>query len=143
MNYTYELKAQMIRDGKPVEETKVVQLQAGQTAEVDFNSAPEVVDERTAAKPVKTSLTLNVPADAKVFLSGNESKSTGEVRQFVTTKLNAGDSWDNYVIRVELERNGQKITKEETIKLAAGQTRELTIDVDAAQVAQASTGERQ
>jgi uncharacterized protein (TIGR03000 family) len=144
MNYTYELKAQMIRDGKPVEETKVVQLQAGQTAEVDFNNAgAEIVDERTAAKPVKTSLTLNVPADAKVYLSGNESKSTGEVRQFVTTKLNAGESWDNYTIRVELERNGQKITKEETIKLAAGQTRELTIDVDAAQVAQATTGERQ
>ena len=60
-------------------------------------------------------------------------------REFVTTKLAAGQSWDNYTVRVELEHNGQKISKSETISLAAGESRELTIDVDAAQVAQAGS----
>lgn len=137
-NYTYELRASVERDGKMVEETKVVQLQAGQTAEVAFGLEDQAgSNERTATKPVKTSLLLRVPADAKVFLSGNESKATGNVRSFVTTKLQPGQSWDNYVIRVELERNGQKISKEETISLASGESRELAIELDAAQVAQA------
>jgi uncharacterized protein (TIGR03000 family) len=140
-NYTYELRAQTERNGQMVEERKVVQLQAGQTAEVDFPlNSQEQSDERTATKPVQTTLKLNVPADAKVFLSGNESKSTGTTREFVTTKLAAGQSWDNYTIRVEFERNGQTISKSEKISLAAGESRELTIDVDAAQVAQATTG---
>ena len=52
-----------------------------------------------------------MPADAKVFLAGNESKSTGANREFVTTKLAAGQSWDNYTVRVELMRNGQTISK--------------------------------
>jgi uncharacterized protein (TIGR03000 family) len=139
-NYTYELRAMTERNGQMVEDRKVVQLQAGQTAEVNFPlDGQEQSDERTATKPVKTSLKLNVPADAKVFLSGSESKSTGTSREFVTTKLGAGQSWDNYTIRVELEHNGQKISKSETISLAAGESRELTIDVDAAQVAQAGT----
>lgn len=141
-NYTYELRAITERNGQQVEERKVVQLQAGQSADVNFPLAgQENADERTATKPViKTTLKLNVPADAKVFLSGNESKSTGSSREFVTTKLGEGQSWDNYTVRVELEHNGQKISKVERITLNAGESRELTIGVDAAQVAQASTG---
>ena len=68
------------------------------------------------------------------------SASTGTTREFVTTKLAAGQSWDNYTIRVEFERNGQTISKSEKISLAAGDTREVTIDVDGAQVAKATTG---
>lgn len=145
-NYTYELRAQTERDGRVIEESKVVQLQAGQSADVNFGlNGSEQVEERTATKPViKTSLKLHVPADAKVFLSGNESKSTGTTREFVTTQLNDGQSWDNYVVRVELERNGQKISKTEKLSLAAGDSRELTIDMGNEQVAQASTdGDRQ
>ncbi len=57
----------------------------------------------------------------------------------MTTKLGAGQSWDDYTVRVELEQNGQKISKVERISLNAGESRELTIDVDAAQVAQAGS----
>ena len=139
-NYTYELRAQTERNGQMVEERKVVQLQAGQSAEVSFPlQGAEQADERTATKPIKTTLKLNVPADAKVFLSGNESKSTGASREFVTTKLSPGQSWDKYTIRVELDRDGQKISKTETISLSAGESRELSINVDATQVAQAAT----
>jgi len=140
-NYTYELRAMTERNGQMVEDRKVVQLQAGQSADVNFPlQGQDQADERTAVKPVKTSLKLHVPADAKVFLSGNESKSTGETREFVTTKLGEGQTWDNYTVRVELERNGQKISKVERISLNAGESRELTIDVDAAQVAKANSG---
>jgi uncharacterized protein (TIGR03000 family) len=140
-NYTYELRAQTERNGQMVEERKVVQLQAGQTAEVDFPlNGGEQADERTATRPLQTTLKLRVPADAKVFLSGTESKSVGSTREFVTTKLAPGQSWDNYTVRVEFELNGQMVSKTEKISLSAGESRELTIDADAAQVAQVTTG---
>src|SRR5260221_14739421 len=85
----------------------------------------------SSAKPPRTALKVNVPADAKVYLSGKETSTTGPIREFSTTSLSEGASWDNYSIRVV--SNGQ--TKEQTISLNAGETRELTFDFGAAEVA--------
>lgn len=133
-NYTYEVRAELVRGGQPVTETKVIKLQAGGSADVNFELNGQ--EEEVAEQPVSTSLTLHVPADAKVFLSGNETKSFGETRRFSTTKLVAGGEWQDYVVRVELSRDGQTLTKEETISLKAGDARELTVEFDAPQVAQ-------
>ena len=138
-SYTYEVRAELVRDGQPVSETKVIKLQAGGAADVDFDLNGQ---EEVAEQPVSTSLTLHVPADAKVFLSGNETKSYGETRRFSTTKLIAGQEWQDYVVRVELSREGQTLSKEETVSLKAGDTRELTVSFDAPQVAQ-TTVDRQ
>src|SRR6185437_12821873 len=89
-----------------------------------------------AEQPLNTSLTLHVPADAKVYLSGNETKSSGETRRFSTTKLANGREWQDYAIRVEIERDGQTLTREETVSLKAGEARELTVGFDAPQFAQ-------
>ena len=74
----------------------------------------ESTDERTATKPIKTTLKLHVPTNAKVFLSGNESKSTGETPRVRDHEVGCRSSWDDYTVRVELEQNGQKISKVET-----------------------------
>jgi len=81
-------------------------------------------------------LTLRVPADAKVTLAGVETKQSGEVRNFSTGKLTAGQVWDGYKVVVEAERNGQPIREERTIKLTGGQSQELSINFDSTQVAQ-------
>jgi uncharacterized protein (TIGR03000 family) len=133
-SYTYEVRAELVRDGRPVIETKVIKLQAGGNAAVNFDLNGQ--EEEVAEQPVSTSLTLHVPADAKVFLSGNETKSFGETRRFSTTKLAAGGEWQDYVVRVELTRDGKTLTKVETVSLKAGDARELTVDFDAPQVAQ-------
>ncbi|HUY93596.1 MAG TPA: TIGR03000 domain-containing protein [Pirellulales bacterium] len=133
-NYTYEIRAELVRDGRPVSETKVIKVQAGGNADVDFELNGE--QEEIAEQPVSTSLTLHVPADAKVFLSGNETKSFGETRRFSTTKLTGGQEWQDYVVRVELTRDGKTLTKEETVSLKAGDARELTVEFDAPQIAQ-------
>ncbi|HET6884095.1 MAG TPA: TIGR03000 domain-containing protein, partial [Pirellulales bacterium] len=126
--------AEIVRDGETITETKTVKLQAGDNSNVEFalngsNSDP------IANQPVRTSLTLHVPADAKVYLSGNETHGTGEVRTFSTTKLAAGQTWGSYVVRVEVERNGRTLSKEETVDLKGGDVRELNLDLDALQVA--------
>src|SRR5207253_2270016 len=96
--YTYEVKIEATRDGKLVEETKTVEMRAGQTASLAFNAAP--------AKSAETTLTLNVPEDAKVTLAGHPTSATGAVRVFTTTNLSSGKEWSNYKIVVSVERDG-------------------------------------
>jgi uncharacterized protein (TIGR03000 family) len=116
----YEFTVRMIidRDGQSSEQTKVVSLAAGGRASLSFsdNAAP------------KTSLTLHVPADAKVWLAGNATSSAGATRQFQTTTLAAGQTWRNYEIRVATVIDGREQVVSKVIDLAAGQTVELSLD---------------
>ena len=76
----------------------------------------------------KTTLILNVPADAKVTLGGAETQQTGTVREFSTERLNAGDKWENYTIRVEATIDGQVRVAEKTVTVNAGDYQELAFD---------------
>lgn len=124
--YTYEVRAEMMRDGQKVEETKVVQLQAGETRELAFQ-------DNLSREPVTTTLTLNVPSDAKVTLGGNPTHGEGNVRVFSTTKLS--DAWQDYVVQVSYEKEGRTVTQEKVISLQAGDSKTLTFDFDSTQVA--------
>jgi uncharacterized protein (TIGR03000 family) len=137
--YTYTVRAEIERDGKLLTETKVIKVQGGQASDVSFTF--EDAQEAVASKPLRTALILNVPADAKVFLAGKETVSTGPVREFATTRLVAGDAWKDYTVRVEIERGGRTLTKEETISVAAGESRELNFNFDAPELARATTAD--
>lgn len=126
--YTYEVRVEAKRDGKVVEEVKTVQLRAGENADLAFD-LPKGTPE--------TSLTVHVPTDAKVFLGGNETSATGEVRTFTTTGLAEGQEWSNYKIRIEMVRNGETVTREEVISLKSGDDRTLRFDIDSEKVADA------
>jgi uncharacterized protein (TIGR03000 family) len=126
-NYTYEVKAEVVRDGKTVEQVKTINLRAGQTAELAFDFP--------AADAVETALTVNVPADAKVYLAGNLTKASGEKRVFRTTGLSSGNAWESYIVRVEFEQDGQTVTQEKTISLKAGDSQELTFPSEVEKVA--------
>ncbi|MHB1038042.1 MAG: TIGR03000 domain-containing protein [Pirellulales bacterium] len=128
--YTFEVRAEMVRDGKTLTETKVARLEAGQRAKMAFEfSAPA---EQAAASPAQTTLILHVPADAVVFLAGKPTRATGAVRQFSSTKVT---EWSRYPVRVVLQRDGRTLAKEETVSLRAGETRELTFDFASPQLA--------
>jgi uncharacterized protein (TIGR03000 family) len=133
--YTYEVRAEMIRDGQPVTETKSVTLAMGEQAQLAFNfnnaETPVAKGDKT-----KTKLTLRVPADAKVYLSGRETSSTGEVREFSTSKLAPGAEWNDYTVRVVSNVDGREVSKEETITLIGGQDRELNLGFGSTEVAQ-------
>ena len=134
-NYAYEVRAEIVRDGKKVIDTKQIVLTSGQKASLEFAFDAPTGEDRVAAKPVSTTLRLNVPADAKVYLAGKETQSTGESREFTTTRLASGENWNDYTVRVELTRNGQTLSKESTISLIGGQDRDLAIEFDADSVA--------
>ena len=128
-HYNYQVRAEFTRDGQTVSEVKSIQLTAGQTANIDFLAgAPSVQTAATA--PVQTTLVVHVPADAKLFLAGHETKATGEVREFTTTRLNSGSEWTTYAIRAEIERDGKTQVREESVSLKAGESREVSIAFD-------------
>jgi uncharacterized protein (TIGR03000 family) len=114
--YEFAVKMTVDRDGTPAEETKVVSVTAGERSTVSFTTTP------------KTSLTLRVPADAKVWLAGNATGAAGTVRHFETAGLQAGQSWKNYEIRVTAVVDGSEQTISKVIDLAAGDQLELSLD---------------
>ena len=126
--YEFVVRMAVDRNGKVEESTKVVSLTAGERSDVTFTDA--------AAAAVKTSLTLHVPADAKVWLAGSETASAGAERHFETANLAPGQSWRNYEIRVATTVDGRERTVSKVITLAAGDSVELTLD-PAARTAQA------
>jgi uncharacterized protein (TIGR03000 family) len=118
LTYAYEVRAEIVRDGQTLEQTKTIDLRAGATSSLAFDF--------DGAQPVETSLTVRVPAEAKVFLAGNATTASGETRVFKTTGLSNGKGWNNYTVRVEMERDGKLVTEEKVINLAAGETKELS-----------------
>lgn len=121
--YSYRVRIEFEKDGKLVTETKTTTLTAGSDAKLAFADQP-------IADHVATKLTVEVPENAKITLAGAETKQTGVKREFVTTKLGKGQTWDNYQIRVEMEQNGKVVSQERTITLRGGDSQELTFDFE-------------
>ncbi len=114
-------------------DVKSVQLTAGENATVAFSLNAD--NELQANGPTVTKVTVNVPAGARLFLAGQEASATGSVREFTTNRLAAGSEWNNYTLRAEIERDGQIVTREQTLNLKAGESREVSFDFGDASVA--------
>jgi uncharacterized protein (TIGR03000 family) len=119
-SYRYVVKAVTEQNGQPIEQTKVAVLRAGRVSSLDFDFNDEGV--------VETSLTLNVPEDAKVYLSGHETKTMGDQRRFSTTRIEEGQEWADYLVRVSVKREGRTLTKEQRVTLNGGDQAELDFD---------------
>ena len=120
--YTYEVRAEIEEDGQRLARTKVVQLSAGtnKTLDIDFNQDRQLL----------TSVTLMVPDDAQVKMGGVETKATGGLRYFSTESLKEGEKWENYTVSVTVNRDGQDVTREKVINVAAGDSVNLQFDFD-------------
>jgi uncharacterized protein (TIGR03000 family) len=64
-------------------------------------------------------LTVWVPFDAKVYINGKETHSTGSRRQYVSYGLEPGMSY-KYVVKVQVVRNGELQEDSKTETLTAG-----------------------
>ncbi|MEI6037837.1 MAG: TIGR03000 domain-containing protein [Planctomycetota bacterium] len=129
-DYEYVVRMVVTRDGIASEETKVVSLTGGDRSVVSFlqqeATAELVIPGLDAVR--HTSLTLHVPAQANVWLAGNKTASTGEVRLFETSNLHEGQTWKNYEIRVTTVVDGREQVASKTIDLLAGTAIELSLD---------------
>ena len=120
----YRIKAVVNRDGKEIVRTQTVNLEPGakKTVALDFD------------KPVVTTLALKVPSDATVRLCGNGTAAVGRTRLYATQSLEDGEVWKDYKIEVSVVRDGKTITREQTVDLAAGETRLVSFDFAVDQV---------
>jgi uncharacterized protein (TIGR03000 family) len=143
--YTYRVRAEWEQDGKLVSRVKTVDLRAGNATRLDF-ATEENTENVTAEQNVDTKeapatrVTINLPADAKLFLSDRESRQTGEIRTFSTSALSKGDVWEDYTIRAVAVRNGREVVQQKTLTLRAGDVQNVQFDFDAPVIASA-TGE--
>ncbi len=71
----------------------------------------------TVAAPAH--ITVNLPADAKIFIEGTETPSTTDRRVFVTPELKPGAVY-YYTIEAEVVRDGKKLRATEKIAVEAG-----------------------
>jgi len=134
--YSYKVRAEFVRNGKPVTEEKTVRMTAGQTSSLTFTEGENQVQTADSGETdTRTTLKVRLPADAKLFLAGHETKAVGKVREFSTDKLPAGSQWATYDIRAVVNRDGHEEVREQTVSLEAGQTREIAINFDSPQVA--------
>jgi len=102
---------------------------------------------RTAARPTGAApmpagdmrLTVNAPADAKVYINGRLTTSTGAVRSYMSTGLQPGVGYD-YHVRAEFLRNGIPIVEEKSVQMTAGKEASLTFEsTSASRVANTAT----
>jgi uncharacterized protein (TIGR03000 family) len=118
--YKFELRAELAAaDGQVITEEKSIFVKAGGQESLQFAFAD-------SNSPVETSLTINVPDDAKVKLAGNSTRATGSQRVFHTHGLKVGEVWDEYA--VEVEYNG--LVKQQTVRLIGGDHLELSFQFD-------------
>jgi uncharacterized protein (TIGR03000 family) len=88
-------------------------------------------------KPDEAVLNLSLPLDAKVYINGKLTKTTGSFRSFVSRRLRAGGKYA-YDIKAVAKRNGQDVVLERKIELLAGMDQSIELDFDAPQLTQLS-----
>lgn len=76
-------------------------------------------------------LTIWVPEDAKVLVNGYETKSKGNLRQFVSYGLKPGFSY-TYEVRATVTRNGKSQEEVRKVVLTAGQRSAVAFNFNAA-----------
>lgn len=119
--FTYEVKAIVERDGKEIVQTKVIDLVAGLDKHIEFD-----FDTRNLI----TSLTLEVPENAKVSMSGHHTDLNGPIRYFSTSELKEGQKWEDYEIEVTIEQDGKPVTQRRKIDLTAGESKLVSFNFD-------------
>lgn len=131
VNYSYEIKAQAIRNGVPVTKHANVLLAAGKQESLSFDFRDNQLPTKPVAATVRTTLTVSLPGDAKLYIDGFERSLTGDMRQFVTTKLEAGKV-ESCVVRATVKRGAKEHSKESVLTLKGGESHELAFTFDQA-----------
>lgn len=88
------------------------------------------IDADSASTLGNGSLMVTLPVDAKLFVNGKETTSTGAERQFTSKGLKPGYRYP-YHLKAVLDVNGQEIVRTKEVSLRAGETSQLAFDFDA------------
>ncbi len=88
-------------------------------------STPPATNVSAAATSANdATLSVSVPADARVVINDHVTKSTGQRRVYVSRNL-LPDARYTYRVRVEFTRDGQPVVEQQTVQLTGGQNQSL------------------
>ncbi|MCY3012482.1 MAG: TIGR03000 domain-containing protein [Planctomycetota bacterium] len=79
--------------------------------------------------PREIHLVVNLPEDAKMFVNGNATTSTGTSRHFISRNLNEGESYRFELKAVLADANGNEVQKTKTVVLNSGNGEEINFDM--------------
>ncbi len=130
-DYAYEVRVEYELDGEKVVESKSATLTADATASLNFTASEPTPVTVAKAETTVTKLVVRVPENATITLAGSPTKQTGAEREFSTTRLASGQTWEDYRIQVELDG----VVQNRTITLRGGDSQELVFNFGGDQVA--------
>jgi uncharacterized protein (TIGR03000 family) len=156
--YTYTFRAEYVRDGETISQTRRVAVRPGGTAAVEFvdltvakgGSKPDPVPltqpaaaQPAAAEPAsrpaspfvggptpeRARLTVKLPPGATLYVDGKKNERTEPVREFSTPPLPPGQEFA-YLMKAEVLRDGRPETQLTKVTFRAGEM--VTVDFTAA-----------
>jgi uncharacterized protein (TIGR03000 family) len=77
-------------------------------------------------------LTVTVPGQARVLVNGVATRSTGDLRRYVSRNLIPGFDY-TYEVKAEVVVDGEPMTQTKTVQLRAGEKAKLAFDMQAAE----------
>ncbi|MBU6172400.1 MAG: TIGR03000 domain-containing protein [Planctomycetes bacterium] len=106
--------------------TTIPMIPSGSGVSTNISSG-KVVSHGSA--PDEIHLVVNLPGEAKMFVNGNATTSTGSSRHFVSKNLVEGDNYRFELRAVITDAKGQSLEKTKTLVLKTGQGGEVTFDM--------------
>jgi uncharacterized protein (TIGR03000 family) len=93
----------------------------GYVAPSDTYESQSYYPSATATAPPDSTadVTVNVPADARIWFDGTATKLTGPIRQFATPALKPGTRY-HYEVRASWKENGHEVTQTQQVSVRAG-----------------------
>ena len=84
--------------------------------------------------PTPARLLVLLPADARLAIDGEATRSTGQTRRFISPPLVLGQTF-RYTLRAEVTRDGKRQVETKEVTVRAGEESEVTLAVPEARVA--------
>lgn len=94
-------------------------IEENQKAKPKADEGEDMKEEESLA-PTKAKLIVDLPADARLFIDNQPMKTPAGRRIFTTPNLNRGQTY-YYVLRAEVVREGQTVTRTKRVIVRPGQ----------------------
>lgn len=97
-------------------------IPAPEIEESRYGRSPTLPDPKSLNRdPSRATVTVKAPADSSVYCDGQPIKLSGGERSFVTPTLPGGQTYE-YTFRLEYQKDGERRSRERTVKVRAGGT---------------------
>jgi uncharacterized protein (TIGR03000 family) len=84
-------------------------------------------EEAVSSEDAPCTIAVKLPEDARLFIQGDLTTSTGPERTFVSPKLTGGQTY-LYTLTALMERDGEVVSVTRTVRVWAGSKAEVTIE---------------